>query len=422
MANTEIGHASPVGAARLTQEDNHALDFPQSTRVYAKMLRQDAQVQSILKAVTLPIRRATWRIDPNGAPDEVVQHVANDLRLPILGEETVAVPRRRGRISWDSHLQKALLALPYGHMFFEQVYATGDDGLEHLVKLAPRLPGTVAKINVADDGGLESIEQYAPGGVGSKREAPVIPVSRLVAYCFEPMDTTWVGSSILRPAYKHWKLRDELLRLEQQTLDRNGMGIPLYEASANPEDPKREIEQGQTIVEGIRSGAHAGVAIPNGAKFDLKGISGQVASPRAAIEYHDAMMAKAVLAHVLNLNGQGGSYALAETQNDLFVQSLQSIADWIIDTANLHVVEDLLEVAWPDYAGPAPQLMCDPIASKKELTAEALANLANAGVIFMDPATENEIRRRYQMPQKDPDYIPQWQPANDNTEAGENDG
>lgn len=400
---SEIGHASPRGVATVAAEDNWQLRFPHSTRVYSKMIRQDAQVQSILKAVTLPIRRATWRVDPNGAPSEIVAHVSNDLRLPVLGQEVGAVPRRRGRVSWDAHLQKALLALPYGHMFFEQVYRVGDDGCEHLVKLAPRLPGTVARINVADDGGLESIEQYALSG---ETRRPVIPVSRLVAYCFEPIDATWLGSSILRPAYKHWKLRDELLRLEQQTLDRNGMGIPVYEASASPEDPRRELEEGSQIVTGIRSGANAGVAIPNGARFDLKGISGQVASPRAAIEYHDSMMAKAVLAHVLNLSGKGGSYALAETQNDLFVQSLQSIADWIIDTATQHIVEDLVEIAWPDYDGSTPILMCDPIASKKELTAEALALLANAGVLLMDPPTEDEVRRRYQFPQKDPSWVP----------------
>ncbi|WP_225976709.1 MULTISPECIES: DUF935 family protein [Corynebacterium] len=350
-----------------------------------------------MRAVTLPIRRSTWRIAPNGAPDDVVRHVAGDLRLPVLGQERGAVPRRRGRVSWDSHLQKALLALPYGHMFFEQVYQSGDDGLEHLVKLAPRLPGTVAKINVAEDGGLESIEQTALTG---RTDRPVIPVSRLVAYCFEPSDSTWVGSSVLRPAYKHWLIRDELLRLEQQTLDRNGMGIPTYTASASPEDPKQELEDGQNLVEAIRSGAHAGVALPNGASFELRGINGQIASPREAIEYHDAMMAKAVLAHVLNLSGKGGSYALAETQNDLFVQSLQSIADWIADTANQHIVEDLVELSWPDYDGPAPLLMADPIASKKELTAEALAMLVNAGVLFMDPPTEDEVRRRYQMPEK----------------------
>ncbi|WKD60912.1 hypothetical protein CCICO_04375 [Corynebacterium ciconiae DSM 44920] len=399
----EIGHASPRSVVGGVMEDNWELRFPQSTRVYAKMLRQDAQVQSIMRAVTLPIRRSTWRVDPNGAPAEIVEHVAADLRLPVLGQEKGAVPRRRGRVSWDAHLQKALLALPYGHMFFEQVYQPGDDGLEHLVKLAPRLPGTVSKINVARDGGLESIEQVALEG---QRDRPVIPVNRLVAYCFEPSDSTWVGSSVLRPAYKHWVLRDELLRLEQQTLDRNGMGIPLYKASATPEDPKQEMEAGQRIVEGIRSGANAGVAVPYGAEFELRGINGQVASPRAAIEYHDSMMAKAVLAHVLNLSGKGGSYALAETQNDLFVQSLQSIADWIIDTANQHIVEDLVELSWPEYDGPAPLLMADPIASKKELTAEALAMLVNAGVIFMDPSSENEVRRRYQMPQKDPSYMP----------------
>ena len=35
--------------------------------VYDRMRRQDAQVISVIRAVTLPIRRTRWWIDPNGA-------------------------------------------------------------------------------------------------------------------------------------------------------------------------------------------------------------------------------------------------------------------------------------------------------------------------------------------------------------------
>jgi hypothetical protein len=50
------------------------------------MGREDAQVTSVLNALWLPIERADWRLDPNGAPDEVVALVSEDLRLPVLGD------------------------------------------------------------------------------------------------------------------------------------------------------------------------------------------------------------------------------------------------------------------------------------------------------------------------------------------------
>ena len=396
----EIGHAL-IARGSMTDEDNWELRFPQSAKVFSKMGREDSQVTSILKAVSLPIQRAAWQIDPNGAPAEIVAHVAEDLRLQVRGEDgSRPVAPRRGRVSWSEHLQQALLALQFGSMFFEQVYAPGVDGREHLVKLAPRPAGTIEKIEVARDGGLVSVrQQVEPGGRG---KPPVIPVSRLVAYVHDPKDSTWTGTSVLRPAFKHWKLRDEFLRLEATVLDRNGMGVPVYEGSELSNDPKSDLEYGQKIAAALRSGTSSGAAVPAKAKLTLQGVQGQLTSPREAIAYHDAMMAKAVLAHFLNLEGKGGSYALAETQSDLFIQSLQTIAEWIADTATQHIVEDLVDVAFPDHDGLCPRVVFDPIASKKELSAADLATLVRDKVILPDKDLEEDTRRRYSLPAKRP--------------------
>lgn len=395
----EVGYARAV-RNRALEDDNRALVFPRSADTFAKMLREDAQVTAIFRAVSLPIRRANWQLDANGAPAAVVAHVAEDLRLRVRGDDPhKPLAPRAGRVSWDKHLEQSLYALVFGHMFFEQVYEPGVDGREHLRKLAPRWPGTLTKINVADDGGLESIEQQA-SGVGKKSHTPKIPVNRLVAYCFDDMGGLWHGRSILRPAYKNWKIKDELLRLELNTLDRNGMGVPVYTGSDMTNDPEGDLERGQEIVEGFRSGETAGASIPFGAKLEVKGTSGQLISPREAIAYHDNMMARSVMAHVLNLDGKGGAYALASTQNDLLVQSLQTIAEWVQDTATQHVVEDLVRVAFPEHDGLMPRLVFDPIASKKEINPGDLAGLLNAKAIFADKDLEEDLRRRYTLPPK----------------------
>lgn len=398
----EVGHALTSGRGA-TAEDNWALRFPESAKVFAKMGREDTQITSVLKALWLPIQRATWMIDPNGADPEVVALVAEDLRLPVLGDDPrKPVARRRGRVSWSEHLQKALLALQFGCMFFEQVYAEGPDGRMHLRKLAPRMPGTLSKVNVARDGGLESIEQAPVNVDGESVKGVTIPVDRLVAYVHAPTDTSWTGTSVLRPAYKHWMLRDQFLRLEAQVLDRNGMGVPVYTGSEFTNDPAGDLERGQDIATSLRSGKAAGAAIPAGSKLALMGVSGQLVNPREAIAYHDSMMARAVLAHFLNLEGKGGSYALAETQSDLFIQSLQTIAEWIADTATQHIVEDLVDVAFPDYDGMAPRIIAEPIASKKELSAQDLATLVRDKVLIPDKDLEEDTRRRYSMPAKRP--------------------
>lgn len=394
----EIGHAVAVrGFNRALSEDNGALKFPQSSVTFAQMLREDAQITAVFRAVSLPIRRANWQLESNGCDTEIVAHVAEDLRLRVRGEDPNSpVAPHSGRVSWDKHLEQLLYSLIFGHMFFEQVYAPDSLGREHLVKLAPRWPGTITRINVAEDGGLDSIEQTSSG----HRSSPKIPVDHLVAYVFDDVGSQWVGRSILRPAYKHWKMRDFLLELEMKVLERNGMGIPVHTASELSNDPQGDIKRGQELVEGLRAGEYSGASLPWGADLSVKGVTGQLVSPRDAIAYHDSMIARSVMAHVLNLDGKGGAYALAETQADLFVQSLQTTAEWVQDIATQHVIEDLVRVAFPDYDGPMPILAFDPIASKKEIVPGDLAQLVNSKVIMMDAPTEQAIRRQFSLPPK----------------------
>lgn len=100
----EIGHARPARAWR-DSEDNWDLRFPHSVRVFSKMAREDSQVTSVLKAISLPIQRAGWQIDPNGAPDDVVAVVSEDLRLRVLGDDPNApLAPRQGNVSWSEHL------------------------------------------------------------------------------------------------------------------------------------------------------------------------------------------------------------------------------------------------------------------------------------------------------------------------------
>lgn len=398
MSSTEIGRARLVRNMAL-MEDNPALRFPQSARVFGKMLREDAKVKSVYRAVSLPIRRANWQLVGNGADPDVVAHVAGDLRLRVKGEDPHApAGRHAGRVSWEKHLEQAMFALAYGHMFFEQIYAPGADGRDHLVKLAPRWPGTLTKINVAADGGLESIEQR---GTGQWKPA-TIPVSRLVAYVFDDVGSQWVGTSLFRPSYKHWRLKDELLRKEMQTIDRNGMGVPVVTVSDISKTPEKDLADGQKIAEALRSGEAAGVALPAGMDIKLMGVSGQVVNARPAIEYHDNQIAIAALANFLNLEGKGGSYALADTQGDFFNQSEQTTAQMFADVANQHIVEDLVRVAFPDYEGPCPRIVFDAIGSRKELSAQDLVALVNGKVVFMDPPTEEYVRDRYDMPASQP--------------------
>lgn len=399
-----------LGAANLhgpgwwwhSPEQTPELQWPACLPIYDRMRRQDSQVKSVLRAITLPIRRTGWRIRTGPARPEVAQHVAGDLGLTLDDQpRPTGATRSRGRFSWAEHLQMSLLDQVWGHMFFEQVYRIEHPGPggTHLRKLAPRMPGTLAAINVAIDGGLESIDQHpAPGTRPAQLTAGMvrIPVTQLVAYVNDREGGDWLGHSVLRAAYKNWLIKDRLLRVQAQTVERNGMGVPLYKGGPKESD----LTAGQKMAADWRSGEAAGAAVPDGADLVLRGVEGTLPNADVAIRYHDEQIARGVLAHFLNLGTQTGSWALGSTFADFFVQSEQALAEAHRHVAQQHVVEDLVDVNWgPDE--PAPLLEFDEIGSRHDATAQAIKMLLDSGALRPDRSLEEALRTAYGLPPKD---------------------
>ncbi|WP_245164932.1 DUF935 domain-containing protein [Curtobacterium flaccumfaciens] len=390
-------------------EETPELQWPANIGTYDKMRRQDAQVIQVLRAVQLPIRRTQWRIDPNGADEKVVEHVANDLGLPVQGQPKRTITRMRNRFDWNQHLRLALTSQVFGHSFFEQVYDVRD-GQAHLAKLGWRPPRTITKVDVAADGGLIAIHQ---GGVSGGSADIKIPTDRLVAYVNDREGGNWLGQSLLRPAYKFWLLKDLLLRVQAQSIDRNGMGFPVYESAAvddklqgeeRTEREQAQIDAGQAIASGMRAGENSGASLPNGAHLKLLGVEGTLPDATVPIKYYDEQIGKAVLANFLSLGGDQstGSYALGDTFQDFFTLSLQTVALDIANTTTQHVIEDIVDLNYGTDVQ-APRLVFDEIGSKHPVTAQAIYQLVQVGALVMDDGLEEYIRTTYNMPPIDPD-------------------
>lgn len=372
----EIGYAGPSSLqfwTDLTNEETPELRWPLAPWVYDRMRRQDSQVGSTLQAVTSPIVKTQWRIDGSGCRDEVTEFVASNLGLPIVGapdeDDFTANLRGRDRFVWNDHVRLSLLMLPFGFSYFEQVYRYDEDTRKfRLRKLAPRLAKSIAQVNVARDGGLVSIQQWdngattaglATGGFSGGLGAP-IRVNRLVAYVLEREGGNWLGQSLLRTCYKNWLLKDRALRTWSQLIDRQGMGIPDYEAGPEEES----LDAGLEIATNARAGDNSGIARPHDSNFNLVGVTGSLPDVDEFVRYQDEQIARSALGHFLNLGtqkgGQVGSYNLGTVLADTFHLSLETVGDNVQDTANGHVVEDLVDINFGSTE-PAPRLVHDPI-------------------------------------------------------------
>ena len=360
------------------------LQWPLNVAVYQEMRRSDGQVGSLLRAMTNPIVSANWSLDDEDVDPVVVEFVRRQLGLSETGRAMRR--RRRNGVVWTAHVREALTSLAFGHAFFEQVYGySPDDNRIHLRKLSLRPANTLTRIDVARDGGLVGIWQSAPDLVDP--QGVFIPVDRLVAYVIEREGADWTGQSMLRTAYKHWLIRDQLMRIDAQSIERNRMGIPTMEYDPAVEGAR---EEAQRIVSELRAGESAGVVLPQGSSFSLTGVSGQLADAIPSLNWHDQAISRSALAMFLNLGHDAGARSLGDTFKQFFTDALQAVADHVGTVATEYVIRDLVELNFgPNEPYP---VMTPGRLSSAQLSASDLAAVTNAGLLTPDARLEDHLR------------------------------
>lgn len=391
-----------------------ALTYPLSIQTYGKM-RHDPQIAAVLGAYTLPLRSATWAVNPRGCRDEVVQLCADAWGLPIAGNNDGPGPARRRGVMWDDHLRLALLMLPFGHSPFAMRFdVTGTPLRAKLAELSERLPQTISDIVINDDGSLKGIYQ---SGYSQNGKPQLIPAEVLLWYAHEREGAAWQGRSMIRESYGPWLLKHEMWRVMAQSSRRFGMGVPTVTAPAGstPADVTRAGE----VAAGYRAGDQSGIGLPDGFKFDLAGLSGSVPDTIGFVRYLDAQIAQSVLASVLNLDSSAnGSRALGETMIGLLQMSWTAVAREVTGPATKLNVQ-MVDYNWGEDE-PAPAIICTDI-SRPEVTSEAIAALVACGAITPEITMENDLRVRYQLPviEERPAPIQVTPPAADPTTAPE---
>lgn len=385
------------------------LQWPQSVAMFSQMDNDDSRIASVVEVVSGPILQTRKRIDPNGADEQVAEFVSRNLNIPLVGEDKVRSPgRRRDRFSFEQHLKDSVApTFLYGHSVFEQVYRLDEDGKFWIRKLAPRPQWTIVKFNVAADGGLESITQCAPAATGSLvyGVAPAdISINRLVVYTRNMRPGRWVGKSLIRTAYKHWVLKNQIMRVQAAAAQRNGMGVPVGKAGTNDQT---EVNDMRDLASKYQAGMASGVGIGRDQDLKLLGVSGNMPDTQRMLEYHDKMMGIEPMAQFLQLD-RGGSYALATVQQDPFTLAENAALKYFIRIANEHIVEDLVDINFGADT-PAPLIVADEIGAQQEATAAGLKMFVEAGLLSPDVLVEQTLRQRLGLPAK-PEAEPEPEP------------
>lgn len=403
----EIGDSgTPMLGGVVADEYNSKLSDTRGITIYDEMRRSDGTVRAAVSVCALPIRSAKWYVEP--ASEEAADAEIADFVWKCFSEYQ--------SITWNDLLRHALLSLPFGVMAFEKVFAIRDiDGTTRIVwdKLSPRMPRSIQKwaIGPSDEPGIRQLK--------SNSDTVDIPLDKLVVIVNEKEGENWWGTSILRPAYKHWFIKNTIYKIDAIAFERQGLGVPYVKLPENYTEADRS--KAEEIVKNLRANQQAFILEPHDYEIGFKDMMAKsVRDPSPSIEHHNREIMKSVLAQFLELGStsKSGSRALSEDHSEMFLQSLVTVAQGIADAFNKYAVKELVDLNF-DSVKAYPKLA---FTGMTRVNADAIATtyqtLTTAGAIKIGSNDEQFFREQLSLPERDPDDIVEPPPATD-TDPGD---
>jgi phage gp29-like protein len=361
-----------------------------------QMRRSDASVRSVLQVVKLPLMRATWKIVPGqeDGGDEEDKKRAKKLHDVIIGGKS----RVEG---WRSTLSHHLTMLDFGFAVSEIVFDVDREGFYYPYRIAPRLARTIREFRTYPDGSLKYVRQEAMKN--GKLKSMRIPTPYIVHTAHDQEGDNYWGIPLLRYLYQHYYYKTEFYRIDAVRLDRFGIGIPIIEIEKGYVLRPNDKRLAETILKGLRSHHRAYAMLP--AELKLKILTpenerGGASGLMEAVDHHDVMMARAVLAHFLTMGQQKhGNYGTSVAWADLFLYGLQALANLISEAFTIQVVRPIYDLNWEVEDREYPKMMASSLEdiNGKELAA-AMYNLVLGQVLTPDDDLETHVRALFGLP------------------------
>lgn len=402
-------------------ELNRELVGVEGLKRFNEMYRTDAHIRRLILAAWSPLVAGTWTLEPYGGDDATDQdrQVADDIWWMLTQWMTP---------NFQEHLYEVgPLLLRSGFTPCEEIWDTVERDGKTLLgprSLQVRLPISIWRWWQDDFGQLTHIGQILPD-----RADVVIPASEILYYRLGPEGDNWMGTSLIRHAYKHWLMKDRLERIDAIGQERKAVGVPvIYPPSGATPQQKSALERvlmqlhvsesTYVMMPGPKAGSQGANAVPQEEwlleieKFDSSSGSGIMDS----IDYHKMSIASSFLEDFLELgHHQVGARATAEVQEDPFLTAINgALLPPVIPPWN-RLIDRIRRLNWASAEGsPTLQLNLTDEASLSEIAAY-VQQLVAAGVVQVDPELEDWVRSRGGMPAANADIRAQREAA---AEAG----
>lgn len=318
-----------------TGEYNPDFDWQKAIEIYDTMRRNDAQIAMLLRLVEMPIIRAKWSIKPGEGDTDQSTEIASFIDECLF--KSMCYTTRAGRQAyqtWPNILHHILMMIAYGFSPFEVCYKK-EDGWVKWARWTPLLPRTLYRWWVDEGNDLTGIQIWT--WINYVKQYINIPADKLLLFVNEQEGNNFNGVSMLRAAYKHWYYKDRYYAIEAIGVERAAVQPPVIRLSPNPTAEEQALAQ--ELVQNIRVNEQMGLVLKHDMDAEiLKGSQRQAFQTQPIIQHHDMLMARAFLAQFANLgSNETGSYALAQSQVQMFLASFQSVIDNICSVINREI-------------------------------------------------------------------------------------
>lgn len=370
------------------EEPNALMRDQKRVDTMEEMRRTDGTVKAALNAIKTPILATDWRIE--GEDPEVVEFV----------EEQLFHMKR----SWKDFLREALGFFDFGHYAFEIIWDINKDNRIVVSDLAPRIPRSIFRWKLAN--GNPGITQIIRTD-DFKHATAEIPMQKLLVLTNDKEGDDITGQSILRAAYKHYRFKDTLYRIQGIAAERHGVGIPVIKMPTGfGEADKAKANE---FARNVRSNEQGFLVLPSKEwEVDILTPSGNTQGDaiKEAISHHNSMILMTIMATFLGLGQDGtGSYALAKDLSSFFLKHVEDKCNYLAEQITDQVIKRIVRMNFGEDVE-VPNLRFSPLGDIdfKELS-EVLVALSAAGLIKSDGHMMQFIHKTFKLPEMSDDDV-----------------
>ena len=322
-------------------EFDRYLEGKEGMLVYHQMLT-DGTVKNALNYIYGVMRSAKPKMRPASADEldiEVAAFTADQLGLDDTGV---------GKYPFGKLLTIFKNALIYGKAHGEIVLAPGPEDTVILDKITPIHPFNVDKVEFDAKGGPKYVVVSGEvKGTGKSIKEKKVPVWKTVTFLHDD-DGSWQGTSFLRAAVAHWRVKRSLIVLINQGMERYLIGVPTIKIPKSVKVGSKEWEYARKVISDFVTRPRTGIILQPDWEFEVVKMNVSMPDAKPYLEYHDAAIARALGIDFNTIqSGEGIQNVNVSAFMDITQNTIKTLLTEFASAVNLYLIPKLLVLNFP---------------------------------------------------------------------------